>query len=57
VGEAFCFVPRTQVAFTNKKIKLIKLKFVAYKNNINTRYEKIKFNDNVRAIGMDVSGV
>jgi hypothetical protein len=46
-----------QVAFTNKKIKLIKLKFVAYKNNINTRYEKIKFNDNVRAIGMDVSGV
>jgi hypothetical protein len=48
---------RTQASFTNKKIKLIKLKFVAYKNNINTHYEKIKFNDDVRAIGMDVSGM
>jgi hypothetical protein len=50
-------VYRTQAAFTNKKIKLIKLKFVAYKNNINTHYEKIKFYDDVRAIGMDVSGM
>ena len=43
--------------FTNKKMKPIQVKFVDYKNNINIHYEKSKFNNDVRAIGMDVPGM
>jgi hypothetical protein len=33
------------IYFTNKKIKLIVVKIVDYKNNINHHYEKVKFNN------------
>jgi hypothetical protein len=38
-------------------MKLIVVKFVSYKNNINTHYEKAKFNDDDRAICLYVPGM
>lgn len=38
-------------------MKLITVKYVSYKNNINTHYEKVKFNNDDRVICPDVPGM
>jgi hypothetical protein len=38
-------------------MKLIGVKFVSYKNNINTHYEKVKLNYDDRVICLYISGM